>query len=204
MYNHKMKIENAIEIFKMMQELDGFQTFDELADLANLKADEPINNDSFLDALMLNRYMFDNCKNSLCMFTAHSGEVSFLTHLKEYFLQTLERLRIDGRKAKIIFIADKQPEILEDEDIKKYLTSRVLEYFRIQVKDTSIVRHYIVCDDMVRIEEPHKELTLNSFASEIKAKMYFNAPVKARMMRNNFQNIWDFIISKGGKANESI
>ena len=99
-------IEEVTKAFNMVMNSDAsFSLFNNLADLANKKAEEPMDNDSYWDALMLTRYMFLKTNHSLCMVTGHEAEVSFLDTLSTTFRDTLIRIRESHGKAFIIFIA---------------------------------------------------------------------------------------------------
>lgn len=193
MMKEKVTIANATDIFNELMKFDtDFPVFDELASLANLKANGSIPNDSFLDALLLNRYMFKNTKYSLRMLTGHTGDISFLSILKQPFLTALNKIKSHNGKAKIIFIGDDHS-FCNAPDVKSFIDNGTLEVKNVSMKEPDIVKHFIVCDNMVRMERPHPALTKESPANLIQADVYFNAEAKSKMQNSFFDGIWDLI-----------
>lgn len=190
-------IEEVTKAFNMVMNSDAsFSLFNNLADLANKKAEEPMDNDSYWDALMLTRYMFLKTNHSLCMVTGHEAEVSFLDTLSTTFRDTLIRIRESHGKAFIIFIAKSIPQSIRS-TFREFLQDNTLKCVAVTLTDPKLLTHFITCDDkMVRIEEYHEPLELSSRADTVKAKMYFNNPARTKMSQDFFNSLWGHIQTK--------
>lgn len=190
MINENITVRQVTKIFKQLQELEAeYNVFDKLADFASLNTELPIDNDSYMDALLLTDYMFKRTSNNILMLTGHDNEVCFLETLKDTFIETLERIKNNGGKVKIIFIAESVPESIKT-TFEKYYNS-TLECIAVKLKNDYPVKHFIACDSrMVREEDIHPTLTDASPANIIKAKMYFNNKTKNQINTSLFNLIW--------------
>ena len=186
-----LTIGEANEALKKIFEHEGsFPLFDDLATFARRNDSDSFNNDSYVDAVLLTRYMFNHTNESLCMLTGHGGEIEFLETIKKSFVNMLARIREAGQCARIIFLADHVPDFVKNGDFKPFWGT-TLKCCTGRVVGGKPIQHYIVCDsNMVRIEEPHKEITKDSPINVIKAKMYFDSKVIATAHKNAFDSIW--------------
>jgi hypothetical protein len=60
--------------------------------------------------------------------------------------------------------------------------------------DEESIAHYIVADEMVRIEEPHKRLTKETLANAVKARVIFNSRPHASIYTEQFGVLWGRLV----------
>ena len=143
-------------------------------------------NDSYLDALYLTDVMFSRSQKSIRLLTG-PGADSFLFTLKDSFIGALQRLAKVNGTVKIVLLDGKMPVWLEP--LQKQ-HKNVLEVFRATANEP--IKHFIVCDArMARLEEIHGQISKESNASEIKASVYFNQPIMAKVLEDHFDSIWE-------------
>ena len=136
---------------------------------------------------------------SISILTGGGGD-DFLSALSEPFESALKRISGSGGTARLIMLNSKRTEFkFLDEMVKKYASvfSYVLGVTR------GLIGHFIVCDSrMIRVEEPHGELTEASLASVIKARVNFNDHVTAKSQEQLFEAIWDKLTPKSQSLKE--
>lgn len=145
-------------------------------------------NDSYLDALVLTDVMFHRSTSSVRLLTG-AGVDGFLGTLKTTFTETLERLKQSQGIVKIIVLGKELPAWL-DELVKRY--TGTLQICR--AMPTTKIRHFIVCDSkMSRLEEVHDEISDETDATTIKARVSFNEPGRAQVLENYFDMLWNTV-----------
>lgn len=158
--------------------------------------DKAIRNDSYADALFLTDIMLEHTEEEFRM-VGGTGTDNFISALKGHFRKMLDRLTRVGGKARIVVVRT------PDQDAPACPTLRELasEYpnvmqFEAGVSDV-LQRHYVVSDSqMIRIEEPHLPLSNDTDACAIKAMVYFSNPVRASMLKEEFDRVWNVLLIK--------
>ena len=145
-------------------------------------------NDSYFDALYLTDVMFGRAEQSVRLLTG-PGLDKFLEALEKPFRDLLERLTKTGGFVRVVMLGSTMPANLLAL-CKEF--NKVLTIHRASTKEQ--LKHFIVCDSrMARLEEPHGDITESSLATEIKARVYFNDPVKAEVFEKYFDTIWETV-----------
>jgi len=183
-----MTVEDAIRIYADFG--DTLEPF--FVDIyERLIADRPsveLPNADYLHALQLTALMLRNAQDDFCMLSGGSADC-FTKTLKAEFLKMLKRFANGGRNsvARVVVVnpTDDLPELTE---LQKEFPAN-LKIFRAQSPHEERIGHYIVADNMVREELPHKRLTKQSRADEIKAKVFFNNKSRADLFRSNFNSL---------------
>lgn len=149
-----------------------------------------LQNDSYLDALVLTEAMFRNSKKSIRMLTGSACD-GFLSVIGDQFEGALSRLKENGGFAKIIVVGENNSEFLSDL-MKKY--SDTLEVTFATAKEGAEIEHYIACDScMLREEEYHLPLSPGMPPSTIKANISFGNKPKTEVFEDRFESTWDFL-----------
>ncbi len=148
-----------------------------------------INNDSYLDALMLTEGMFSITNNNLRILTGGASDVSFFDVLKDSLKSALERITSNSGIAKIIVLDGMIPK-----ELKKLQSEyNVLKIAKGRKKNNISIGHMIVADSMVREEIEHEPINLKSKANLINAKIYPNNEPLASIKRNLFDSYWKVV-----------
>ncbi len=155
-----------------------------------------IPNDSYADALFLTDIMLEHTEKSFRMLSGRSGD-GFIGTLASNFEKMLKRLSEVGGKAKVILI--------RRSDQGKAECTKLMN-FKAQFPDALDIatgvsdadqRHYIVSDSqMFRIEEVHPPLTPETPANAVKAQVYVDSPLRAKMQEESFDLIWNILRPK--------
>lgn len=149
-------------------------------------------NDSYFDALMLTEVMLDRSKRSVELLTG-SGCEKFLTTLKRSFAAVVARLNTTGGKVRIILFSSKIPDVVSELKAE-YPEALEIRLARLADGAKSPLGHFFVCDSkMARVEEPHGELTAETPANAIKAKVYFNDPARGQLLESRFNTYWEIV-----------
>jgi len=142
-------------------------------------------NDSYLDALFLTELMFDRTRREMRILSGPAGD-GFLSTLAAPFEVALQRVSEAKGFIRIILLSKEVPPFLEE--IRKRFADVL---FISLAQAANPVKHFIVCDSQIaRLEEEHGELKPDTLASEIKAKVYLNAPEKAVWLEKFFDSVW--------------
>lgn len=158
---------------------------DLLCSAIDSKAKLAFDNHSYFDALFLTDIMFSRSQQQIRLLTGPKGD-GFLSTLQKPFEAALERIRNSRGSVKIILLSTEVSPLLLD--LQKRFPN-VLEVFLAQASQK--LNHFIVCDStMARLEEPHGDLTPDTLATEIKAKVFFNSPEQATMLEGLFDAMW--------------
>lgn len=159
--------------------------------LINSGFTHPFSNDSYLDALNLTEVMLSHTNSDL-LFLTGSGADGFLTHLTEPFRGALKRIENCKGQARIVILGDPMPSV--PSALQKFQSEFSTSLKVATAKPLARLQHFIVCDSkIVRVEEYHEPLNNSSMASEIKAKVHFNNPSLANMLRTVFDGIWNVV-----------
>ena len=156
---------------------------------------KPIPNDCYADALFLTDIMLEHTERSFRMLSGQSGD-GFITTLETNFKKMLVRLHEVGGKAKVILIRrpGQAAQTRKLNELQKEIPG-VLE-FATGVAEHDL-KHYIVSDSqMLRLEDVHPPLTDETPADAIKAQVYMDAPVRAKMQEESFESIWNILHPK--------
>jgi hypothetical protein len=160
-------------------------------DLISKQRGTELSNSNYLHALQLTSLMLSHTSASLVIFGGSTTN-GFISVLEEQFRKTLTKLREVSGKARIIIInAEKDHETLDKLLVEFPATLSVA--YGISDHEEQL-GHYIVADDMVRIEEPHKRLTKDSSANDIKARVVFNNRPQASRYTSLFDSIWAILV----------
>lgn len=185
----KMKIEDAKRLYlqwgKVLQ-----PDYDHLIDAhREQKPHKGMPNDNYYHALCLTDRMFRETKHHMRMLSGKDGD-GFLTTLRESFEGMLVNITENGGFAHIILVAD---------TVSNFIKEMKEKYSSLQVtlaclKEGRQIAHSIVCDNrMVRDEKTHPPLTEESNANDIKATIYFDDKVVAKVAAENFDSAWELI-----------
>ena len=134
-------------------------------------------NHNYANALCLTDVMLRNASNRICIL-AGDNVFDFLNILREPFKLAYDAIVRNNKHIKIISLgvgeafSDKLTETFRE--FSK--TFNRIEFKKGLISDPLQVSHYIICDNAVRIEQPHRPITEESSAGAIKATVYFNAP----------------------------
>lgn len=144
-------------------------------------------NDSYLDALTLTELMFSRSSQSIRMLTGPQGD-GFVLALKKTLVAALDKIKANGGIVRIIVLGQTNA-CLDDLQLKYAGTLSVM-----QAKSATPLKHFTVCDSrMARMEQIHAELTPETAASEIKARVCFSDPVQAKALEEGFDKIWNWL-----------
>ena len=147
----------------------------------------PLENDCYLDALYLTDMMLQRTNQDICILTGRNAD-QFLDALKVPLEKALVRIQKVAGKARVIILDSELPQYVMD------LAERfkgVFEVRRGQLKQGAVVNHLIACDStMIRVEEPHGALTLDSDGGEIKAKVFFDNAEEVKKRTGFFDAAW--------------
>lgn len=183
-----MTIKEAIERFEKEGEEHSAPALREVInDMIDRNIKTEFENDCYTDALTLTSLMFNRSTSSIRMLTGPQGD-GFLMVLKKSFLGSLDRIRANKGEVRIVMLG-KPNEYLEGL-MKQYPDT--LKIFA--AKTASPIKHFTVCDTkMARMEEFHGELTPETDATNIKARVCFNDSVKGRVLEESFDSIWKWL-----------
>ncbi|MDX6765621.1 MAG: hypothetical protein SFU85_02410 [Candidatus Methylacidiphilales bacterium] len=161
-----------------------------LRKVINQMIDEKIrtefDNDSYMDALILNEIMLDRSSKTVRMLSG--GCTYFLETLQDAFTKAFERLHAANGKIRILVVGTEIPAFLAAAQ-KKY--AGTLQVSSAQARNEDQVEHFIVCDSiMARVEKPHVRLQQNTPIDAIKAKVSFNNASTAKFYEDRFDAVW--------------
>ena len=146
-------------------------------------------NDNYLNALCLSHVMLNRTKASLSIISG-INILAFLKILSEPFLDLVNRIK-DAGKIRFLVLA---PYDFKNDD---KLESQLLEFaksIKIKIRKPQphlILHHAIISDSRdYRLEALHNEITEDSNANEIHAKVVFNGR-KAFWLQNQFDILFD-------------
>jgi hypothetical protein len=149
-----------------------------------------LENDCYLDALYLTDLMFRRTNENLNILTG-DGADQFIEALRNSFEKALGRIRNLGGKARMIILASEVPAAVSE------IQSRFQDVFEIrrgQLKPGAEVNHMIACDGtMIRIEEPHAPLNLDSDSGTVKAKVFFDNTEEVKKSVGFFNAAWSIL-----------
>ena len=167
----------------------GAALHEAMLQFADKEVNEPLNNDSYADALFLTDIMLQKTFHNLDVLTGRCvGQ--FFSVLKDSFVEALKRIKNLGGRARFILVDTDSvmPAVFEELRNEGY---PILVTFAKTVGDAK-VSHYIIADEkMLRDEEYHGEISEESAASDIRAKVYLNSPIYARAKQVRFDSVWD-------------
>ena len=163
------------------------------------KIDSPLENSNYLHALQLTQLMLEHTSQQFRMLTGGMLD-GFIGTLAPHFESMLQRIKSscrDGNTAFARVILVTSGGVPVDCPVLDELQSRydgVLDVSFVSVPEDAGIRHFIVGDnDMVRDEEEHDQLSLESDASMVRAKVSFFAPAKAKVFARKFDSYWDAV-----------
>jgi hypothetical protein len=203
--NSDMRISEAIASYKAHGDQYYGQAIREAMNtLAEIESTEPLHNDSYVDALFLTDIMLQRTYRTMDVLTGNCVD-QFFDVLSTNFVNALDRIKNmkDGLARFIILDSDgKVPAFLQ-----KFINAGypIKIHFAKSVPDAK-VSHLIVCDKkMVRDEEYHDELVdiENIPASAIRADVYLNSPIDARIKTDYFDGLWKFL-EKADNGSEDV
>ncbi len=160
--------------------------------LRALSATAPIANSNYLHFLNLTDLMFRNTNRSLRMLTGNACE-AVPSALYDSFKTMLSRIKENRGSAQVIVVNG---------------NARSLDQFQDEYKGTLFVTegktppcarvtHFMVCDsDMVRDEEYHPELSDDTSADLVRAKIYFANSTKADSLTRVFDRVWSSLTAQ--------
>lgn len=164
--------------------------YDEIYKNIASKEGAELANDNYLDALQLTALMIRKTKSSFRMLTGCTAE-AFIGHLSQYFSEMVERLHASGKVVKLIVLNAENRSTFLDDLARRYQGTFQLEYAA-AMRD-EMFSHYVVADDMVRIEKPHPRLTPTMAANVIQARVLFNNRGAASIYEAQFDNIFKIL-----------
>lgn len=165
--------------------------FEELYKNIAARGPAELANDNYLDALQLTALMIRKTKKSFRMLTGCTAE-AFIGHLRKYFAEMIERLHDASGFARVIVLDAQQ----SAHSYFEALTAKYPDTLRVEHATTvadAKLSHFIVADDMVRIEKPHPHLTPNMAASVIQARVLFSNRGAASVYEAEFDRLLDLL-----------
>jgi hypothetical protein len=162
--------------------------FDQFYANLSSKQSAELANDNYLDALQLTALMIRKSKSAYRMLTGCTAE-AFIGHLRDHFAEMIHRLHQAGRNARLIILnSDKRSEFLSNL-AAQYPTTLAVEYAT--TPREALHAHFIVADDMVRVEKPHPRLLPQTPANVVQARVLFNNRGAALIYEAEFDAMWD-------------
>lgn len=114
---------------------------------------------------------------------------NFIQMLRNEFRGMLVRLVSAKGKAKIIILNAVSNGANKLEELQKEFPNTLEVSYGI-AKEPNKISHFIVADSMVRIENPHGQLSGDTNANTVEAKVIFNSGIEAEAYRKNFDFYW--------------
>lgn len=183
----KMTILDAVTLYHNYgAQLHGF--YDDMYEhlIAN-RSGAMIPNSDYLHALQLTSLMLRKAKNNFCMLAGGCTD-DFIKLLEEDFCGMLKRFRAENKEPARLIVVNARVEM---PTLRKLSTGfpTTLKVVWAHAKQEAKVSHYIVADNMVRVEQPHPQLTNESPADVIKAEVYFDDKPRADFFREQFGSL---------------
>ena len=148
---------------------------------------EEIPNSNYLHFLYLTDLMFQNSTRRIWMLNG-PGKEGWLDILKQNLDDAIGRIKKAKGTLRAVFLSEKLPQTIVDLQSKYGNTVVQLA----TAKGSPGLGHFIVCDDrMLRLEQPHEELTPDMDSDKIVASVYLNNPFKTEAVANYFSSIWE-------------
>jgi len=144
-------------------------------------------NSNYLHALQLTTLMLRNTSKNICMLGGSTTD-NFMSILEKEFRKALVRLRELGGKARIIAL-----NAADNSKVMSKLAADFPDTLSVMfgfANDETKIGHFMVADDMVRVEEPHKKLTPETPANTVKARVIFNSESQVKIYSEQFDSIW--------------
>ena len=209
-----MKISEAIEIYRRHGQTVSLDDRFLMRAFRQHGWTPGLSNTSYLHALSLTDAMFGATQKKLRMYTG-LGADGFIATLWESFKTMATRIRHSRgrseRNAESTVSESDIPQcgvrilIAADADEMSQRQRMFLDELRSEFADVVQVRtrrptpaferekgHFIVADsDMVRVEEPHPDISMDTDASIIKATVYFCNEALARTKSSEFDALWN-------------
>ena len=151
-----------------------------------------ISNTSYIHALSLTDWMFQNTMSSLKILCGPSID-GFLSVMRESFKGALRRIKEKDNVAQIIIAGPQIPQ--EITDIQQEIPGGLKAIAALPAKP-EIISHFIVSDSATRQEKPHLPLTDDMDINVIKATIDINNIQKVKILTRTFDEIWSFLSSK--------
>jgi hypothetical protein len=163
----------------------------------NAKTACEVKNDNYFDALQLTSMMARHTQREFRMFTGSAGDV-FIGEIVRYFREMAARVSSNSGLIRVLFV-NTQGRCKEIDELVNQMPAHVQVCY---AKTTDRVHHFIVADDMVRLEELHGELRPNDLASNVRAKVLLSNPAAAMVYKMLFDSQWDRL-NKSVQKNEN-
>jgi hypothetical protein len=181
----KMTVIQAKTMFRdFKDDLEGFyQTV-----YKNLIVNKPrveLPNGNYLHALQLTSLMMRNTQHDFEMLSGSTTD-GFIGMLKTEFKGMLNRLKAANRTANIIIL--NASSTLENLNELASQFPETLKIFNGWAHEPNRISHFIVADDMVRIESPHAPLTDETDANTIEARVIFNSETESSIYTRQFSS----------------
>jgi len=175
----------------------GLSLYSDDVDLAELVRHSDwstgLTNSNYLHALALTDVMFRETKTSLAMLTGPECEY-FLECLSKTFEAALERVKAASGAARLIMIGDNDAS--RRDRLRGKYGNQLQVAFGMPSQPNILADHYLICDArMVRHEEPHDKILDTDDAGKIKARVFFNSPIMAKVLGARFDSLWNLLSS---------
>jgi hypothetical protein len=190
--NPVMTVQVAQQFFKDYGD-DTEGIYEEIYKTVAGKDGAELANDNYLDALQLTALMIRKTKTSFSMLTGCTGE-AFIGHLNGYFSKMVEGLHAVGGFARLIILNPEGRSTLFD-DLSRLYGNTLRVVYATTTNELS-VSHFVVADDMVRIEKPHPQLKPDTLASVIQARVLFNNRGAASIYNPRFDSLFAQLIKE--------
>lgn len=142
---------------------------------------------SYLQSLSLVQVILNKTQNFLRMVVGDSCDLLFEV-LEPDFREMVKRIQKNKGFVKVI-VVNGRSRFLE-QLAREYPTNLNIVYATTKVP----VQHFIVSDSkMLRLEEPHQPLTLDSSSDFIKATVFFNNAKTAKPTEELFDSLWEHL-----------
>lgn len=153
-------------------------------------------NDCYSDALVLTQKMLERTDHNLRVLSGGEAD-AFFKLLKTPLRACLERVRANNGTVRIIVVhegAEEMPSPGFLSELAKEFNG-VLEV--VSACSQTQVSHFMVADDnMLRVEEKHGKLTLDSPEDAIRAKVFFDEKPVASGYIDIFDKVWTNFLSR--------
>jgi hypothetical protein len=191
--NPTMTVAEAKRIYQAYgDDLEGFYVAMHKALIANRPRVE-LSNNNYLHALQLTSLMMRNTHKDFQMVSGGTTE-NFVKMLFTEFRGMLSRLAEVKGKARIIAI--NSTPVPKGDGLLESLRQQfpgTLEICNGIANDPNRISHFIVADNMVRVERPHAPLNDAANANTVEARVIFNSSVEADIYRRRFDSFWKLV-----------
>ena len=189
---HNLTIKEAVQLFKNYgKELSyAFNNFVQNDKTSAITNDYLGTGGSYLHSLYLVGIILNKTRNSLRMVVGGSCDLMFEA-LETELRETLKQIKKNHGFVKIVQLSG------HSDFLERLATEYAGTLSIIHAKTNAPVMHFIVSDScMLREEQPHQPLTLDSSSDCIKATVYLHNKKIAKASEDLFDSLWEHLAEK--------